>query len=105
MRQLYRSRRDCLLAQIETRLQLWLKPLPAAGGLQLTVQLLQGDEARLTQQASEVGLLLPRLSPLYAGEVQQAGWLLGFAALTPGEIVSACDKLVTLLSHSVQTSR
>lgn len=105
MRQLYRSRRDCLLAQIETRLQPWLKPLPAAGGLQLTVQLLQGDEARLTQQASEMGLLLPRLSPLYGDEPRQSGWMLGFAALTPGEIISACDKLVKLLSRDAQTSR
>lgn len=105
MRQLYRSRRDCLLEQIETRLPAWLKPLPAAGGLQLTVQLLQGDEARLTQQAGEMGLLLPRLSPLYADEPRQAGWLLGFAALTPGEIVSACDKLIMLLSRDAQTSR
>ncbi|HBZ15969.1 PLP-dependent aminotransferase family protein [Pantoea sp. BRR-3P] len=105
MRQLYRSRRDCLLEQINTRLQPWLQPLPAAGGLQLTVQLLQGDEAHLTEQAKARGLLLPRLSPLYAGEAQQAGWLLGFAALTPGEIISACDKLVTLLSHDAKTSR
>jgi GntR family transcriptional regulator/MocR family aminotransferase len=99
MRQLYRSRRDCLLEQIDASLLPWLKPLPAAGGLQLTVQLRQGDEARLTQQAKAVGLLLPRLSPLYAGDARQSGWLLGFAALTPGEIVSACDKLVMLLSR------
>ncbi|WP_336778081.1 MocR-like pyridoxine biosynthesis transcription factor PdxR [Pantoea sp. USHLN256] len=105
MRQLYRSRRDCLLEQIETRLQTWLQPLPAAGGLQLTVQLIQGDEAHLTAQAKETGLLLPRLSPLYANDARQSGWLLGFAALTPGEIVSACDKLVTLLSLHAQTSR
>ncbi len=105
MRQLYRSRRDCLLEQLNTRLQPRLQALPAAGGLQLTVQLMHGDEARLTEQAKSMGLLLPRLSPLYAGAVQQPGWLLGFAALTPGEIVSACDKLVTLLSPPAQTSR
>ena len=105
MRQLYHSRRDRLLEQINTRLQPWLTPLQASGGLQLTVALHQGEEAQLTQQAREIGLLLPRLSPLYADSQPQAGWLLGFAALTPGEIVSACDKLVTLLSRYAQTSR
>lgn len=102
MRQLYHSRRDRLLAQINTRLHPWLLPLPAAGGLQLTVTLQHGDEAKLTQQAADSGLLLPRLSPLYSGEARLSGWILGFAALTPGEIVSACDKLVTLLSRFAQ---
>ncbi|MDI9220061.1 PLP-dependent aminotransferase family protein [Pantoea sp. EA-12] len=105
MRQLYHSRRDRLLEQIHSRLQPWLTPWHATGGLQLAVTLNQGDEAQLTQQASEVGLLLPRLSPLYAGDTKQAGWLLGFAALTPGEIISACDKLVRLLSRYAQTPR
>lgn len=105
MRQLYHSRRDRLLEQINTRMQPWLKPLQAAGGLQLTVCLKQGEEAPLTQQAAEMGLLLPRLSPLYAGNTSQKGWILGFAALTPGEIVSACDKLVMLLSRYGQTTR
>lgn len=105
MRQLYQSRRDCLLAQIHTRLQPWIRPLHAAGGLQLTVELLAGDEAQLTQQASDIGLLLPRLSPLYATPARQSGWMLGFAALTPGEIVTACERLETLLARSVQTRR
>lgn len=98
MRQLYHSRRDRLLTQIEQHLQPWLRPLPATGGLQLTVELLQGDEARLTQQAQADGLLLPPLSPLYAGASKQQGWILGFAALTPGEIDRACAKLVRLLA-------
>ncbi len=98
MRQLYHSRRDRLLMQLEQHLQPWLRPLPASGGLQLTVELLQGDEARLTQQAQADGLLLPPLSPLYAGASRQQGWILGFAALTPGEIDRACAKLVRLLA-------
>lgn len=101
MRQLYHSRRDRLLQQIGTRLQPWLTPLPSAGGLQLTVTLTQGDEAHLTQRARECGLLLPRLSPLYSGSERQAGWILGFAALTPGEITRACDTLATLLARAL----
>ncbi|MGK3141437.1 PLP-dependent aminotransferase family protein [Pantoea sp. C2G6] len=99
MRQLYRSRRDLLLAQISQRLTPWLTPLASAGGLQLTVSV-QQNEARLTAQAAQHGLLLPRLSPLYAGPDRQQGWILGFAALTPDEIVAGCDKLERLLRES-----
>ncbi|MDZ7277805.1 PLP-dependent aminotransferase family protein [Pantoea eucrina] len=99
MRQLYHSRRDRLLQELNTRLQPWLTPMPSAGGLQLTVTLNQGDEARLTQLAQESGLVLPRLSPLYSGSVRQSGWILGFAALTPGEITRACDTLAKLLAR------
>lgn len=105
MRQLYHSRRDVLLQQLSTRCAPWLAAFPATGGLQLTVRLLQGEEATLTAEGQALGLQLPRLSPLYAGPAWQPGWLLGFAALTPGEIVSACDKLVTLLSRSGQNAR
>jgi GntR family transcriptional regulator / MocR family aminotransferase len=105
MRQLYHSRRDVLLQQLHTRCADWLTPLPAAGGLQLTVKLWQDNEARLTDEGRAIGLQLPRLSPLYAGETRQPGWILGFAALTPGEIVAACDKLVMLLSRDGQSAR
>ncbi|WP_437613607.1 PLP-dependent aminotransferase family protein [Erwinia sp. V71] len=97
MRQLYRSRRDILLAQLEEKLTEYLQPLSSQGGLQLTVRLLQGDEQRLTQQALQRGLLLPRLSPLFSQQQQTlSGWLLGFSALTPAEIVQAVDKLAQL---------
>ncbi len=105
MRQLYHYRRDRLLDEICTRMQPWLRPFPANGGLQLTVALLQGNEAALTQQAEAAGLLLPRLSPLYHAAAPQPGWLLGFAALTPAEIASACDTLVMLLARGARSSR
>ena len=98
MRQLYHSRRDRLLEQIEQRLSPWLTPIASGGGLQLTVRL-QKDEARLTALAAQQGLLLPRLSPLYAGSSSQQGWMLGFAALTPDEIVAGCDTLLRLLQR------
>lgn len=97
MRQLYRSRRDLLLEQLEQKLAGRLQPLSSQGGLQLTVQLLKGDEQRLTQQAIQNGVLLPRLSPLYSQQEHRLpGWLLGFSALTPAEIVQAVDKLAQL---------
>lgn len=105
MRQLYQSRRDRLLEQIEQRLTPWLTPFPCPGGLQLAVNLLQGDEGALTVQAANAGLLLPRLSPLYSEKTNRQGWLLGFAALTPDEIVAGCDSLVRLLSRSASRQR
>ncbi|PZL89162.1 GntR family transcriptional regulator [Pantoea sp. ARC270] len=98
MRQLYHSRRDRLLEQIAQRLSPWITPIASGGGLQLTVTVEQ-DEARLTALAAQQGLLLPRLSPLYAGSASQQGWILGFAALTPDEIVAGCDKLLRLLQR------
>lgn len=98
MRQLYHSRRDRLLEQIAQRLSPWITPIASGGGLQLTVTV-ELDEARLTALAAQQGLLLPRLSPLYAGSASQQGWILGFAALTPDEIVAGCDKLLRLLQR------
>lgn len=95
MRQLYHSRRDRLLEQIEQRLSPWITPIASSGGLQLTVKV-QQDEARLTALAAQQGLLLPRLSPLYAGPASRQGWMLGFAALTPEEIATGCAKLAKL---------
>ncbi|WP_312240163.1 PLP-dependent aminotransferase family protein [Pantoea sp.] len=104
MRQLYHSRRDLLLRQLETKLADWLRPLPAPGGLQLTVALMKGDEARLTAQAAQFGLALPRLSPLYTGPAT-AGWILGFSALERAEIVAGCDKLAQLFSRHGKSGR
>ena len=97
MRQLYRSRRDLLMEQINARLTPWITPIARGGGLQLTVKLAQ-DEAPLTARAAQIGLLLPRLSPLYAGPARQQGWILGYAALTPDEIVAGCNKLCGVLA-------
>lgn len=105
MRQLYHSRRDLLLEQLENRLSEWLHPLPASGGLQVAVRLKQGDEAQLTAQAAELGLTLPRLSPLYMHQPPQPGWLLGFSALERAEIVAGCDKLLQLFSHCGKSAR
>ncbi|MSE19317.1 PLP-dependent aminotransferase family protein, partial [Pantoea agglomerans] len=66
MRQLYHSRRDLLLTLIAQQLSPWITPIVSSGGLQVTVRL-QQDEARLSALAAQQGLLLPRLSPLYAG--------------------------------------
>ena len=96
MCQLYASRRHLLIDQLNNKLADRLVLFPHQGGLQLTVGLKTGGEKRLTQEAAQNGLLLPRLSPLYQQEPAQEGWLLGFSALQPAEIVQAAGKLSRL---------
>lgn len=53
MRQLYRSRRDRLLAQLQP-LSPWLTPIATPGGLQLTVRLREGKkEAALFRRSGK----------------------------------------------------
>ncbi|WP_380179514.1 PLP-dependent aminotransferase family protein [Kalamiella sp. sgz302252] len=96
MRKLYGSRRELLLTELSARLGDRLEPLSQQHGLQLTARLPDGGEERLTQRALQAGLILPRLSPLYQGTARQEGWLLGFSALEPAEIVSAVARLARL---------
>lgn len=94
MRQLYRSRRDWLLTQVEQRLPAFATAQPANGGLQLAVWLPHGQEANLTQQAQQLGVITPGLSALFmTPQARRDGWLLGFSALTPGEISAAVERL------------
>nr|WP_024965208.1 PLP-dependent aminotransferase family protein [Pantoea sp. IMH] len=96
MRKLYASRRELLLAELTTKLGEHVVPFGQGSGLQLTVTLPKGGEQRLTEEARAAGLILPRLSPLYAGKPQHEGWLLGFSSLQRTEIVQAVSKLARL---------
>lgn len=97
MRQLYRSRRDVLLAEVREKLGHFATPAPATGGLQLSVWLPPGQEAALSQQAQRLGILTPGLKAQYqTAQAQRDGWLLGFSALTPGEIRSAVERLAQI---------
>lgn len=95
MRKLYRQRRDVLLECLQ-RAPGWLQPQPSPGGLQIAVRLPEGAERDLSRAGNALGLQLPSLSSLYMGARKQDGWLLGYSALTPSEIVQAC-RLVTAL--------
>ncbi|OKB66248.1 GntR family transcriptional regulator [Serratia marcescens] len=97
MRQLYRSRRDVLLAEVREKLGHFATPNPAAGGLQLSVWLPPGQEVALSLQAQRLGILTPGLAAQYqTTQTQRDGWLLGFSALTPGEIRSAVERLTQI---------
>ncbi|HAT4998866.1 TPA: PLP-dependent aminotransferase family protein [Serratia marcescens] len=97
MRQLYHSRRDVLLAAVREKLDHFATPAPAAGGLQLSVWLPPGQEAALSRQARRLGILTPGLTAQYQTvQAQRDGWLLGFSALTPGEIRCAVERLARI---------
>jgi GntR family transcriptional regulator/MocR family aminotransferase len=99
MRQLYRQRRELLLQACQQHLAPWLRPQPSAGGLQLAALLPAGEEARWTRAAAARGVLTPSLRALYAepdGPAAQDGWLLGYAALTPDEIIAAVRQLARI---------
>jgi GntR family transcriptional regulator/MocR family aminotransferase len=103
MRQLYRSRRDLLLELIQKRLP-WAQPLNAVGGLQLSVTLPPNTEMHLTRKARERGIATPSLSSLHIGTPHNEGWLLGFAALQPGEITEAVETLSKLKLPNLASS-
>ena len=97
MRQLYRSRRDLLLVEVQEKLGHFATPQPAGGGLQLSVWLPPGQESALTQQAQRLGVVTPGLTAQYqTPSLRRDGWLLGFSALTPGEIRAAVERLTRI---------
>lgn len=96
MRKLYGSRRQLLTEQLQQHFDQWLRVIPGNGGLQLTVELLQGQETALTRQASAAGLILPPVSPLFLSDQKLQGWILGYAALQRTEILEACQRLRAL---------
>ncbi|HEE0242408.1 TPA: PLP-dependent aminotransferase family protein, partial [Serratia marcescens] len=56
-----------------------------------------GQEAALSRQARRLGILTPGLKAQYqTAQAQRDGWLLGFSALTPGEIRSAVERLAQI---------
>ncbi|BDT74301.1 HTH-type transcriptional regulatory protein GabR (plasmid) [Comamonadaceae bacterium OS-4] len=95
MRQLYRSRRDLLLELIQKKLP-WAQPLSIVGGLQLSVALPQNTEAYMTRKAAEKGIATPSITRLHISTPQNEGWMLGFAALQPGQISEAVETLSKL---------
>ncbi|GAA0519448.1 hypothetical protein GCM10009414_31180 [Tatumella terrea] len=94
---LYAARRQLLISVLDEHLSTRLRLMPGEGGLQLAVELLHGDEQRLTRQARQRGLILPPLSPLYMTQEKKYGWILGYSALQRAEILQACQALRDVL--------
>lgn len=96
MRQLYGSRRNLLMQQLQSKVGDWLYVSPRQGGLQLAALLQEGDETALSQRANAMGISTPGLSTLYLQPPAQTGWLLGYAGLRNEEIVAAVEQLAKL---------
>jgi GntR family transcriptional regulator/MocR family aminotransferase len=101
MRQLYRARRDSFIKSFETHLSPYATMAASAGGLQIACQLKVGLNERQTEKpASAAGVELPSLRRLYLGSRPEEGWLMGFAASTPGEISEAMRRLAKYLENA-----
>ncbi|WP_338879922.1 PLP-dependent aminotransferase family protein [Achromobacter veterisilvae] len=98
MRKLYAGRRRALLEAIGRHLGGIAMAVRPPGGLQIPCLLERGwSEEKTIRQAAAVGLRLPGLSRLYAGDPKQQGWLLGYASLTAYEIEAAMRRLAQAL--------
>ena len=94
MRKLYAGRRQAMLEAIERHLAGIARALPPPGGLQIPCLLEPGWTEHETQRrAAAIGLQLPGLSRLYAGQHKEQGWLLGYASLSAHEIDAAMARL------------
>lgn len=98
MRKLYTARREVILDAIAKHLKGIVTALRPVGGLQIPCLLAPGwSEQDTIRRAATVGILLPGLSRLYAGEDKKQGWLLGYASLTAYEIETAILALSRVL--------
>ncbi len=103
MRQLYRARRDAFMASFARNLGSFADAITPAGGLHAACKLKPGLREETTVKAAKsVGLELPTLKRLYAGPNAEAGWLMGFAALTPDQIEESMRRLSHAITHCEQ---
>jgi len=99
MRQIYHARRDAFAEAFEKHLSPFASMIFPSGGLHLTALLNdERDEATSVAAAARHAIELPTLRRLYAGPKGRQGWLMGFAALPPGEAEKAMRKLAKALS-------
>lgn len=99
MRVLYAERRDVLADLLRRHLGAFLVPQVPAGGLQMPCHFVQGlPEDAVVRAARGVGIDLLGLGSLYAVPRNDAGLLMGFAALTPAEMRAAVVKLEKVLA-------
>jgi len=100
MRQLYGERRDLLARLVRRHLDGYLQPRVPAGGMQMPCLLTRDiAEARAVDAARRAGIDLLGLGGLYAGEADQAGFLMGFAAHAPDELEAAVRGLASVLRN------
>ncbi|MDF3836852.1 PLP-dependent aminotransferase family protein [Cupriavidus basilensis] len=100
MRKIYAVRREAMAHAVQRHLSGIVTAHLPPGGLQMPCLLAEGwSEQDTIRQAARAGIQLPGLSRLYARPPAAAGWLLGFAALTPHEIDTATRRLAKAIAQ------
>ena len=98
MRALYAERRNVLAALVRRHLSDFLEPRIPAGGMQMPCVLTRDiSEDQAVAMARQAGIDLLGLTALHASSNFKAGFLMGFAAHTPGEMEGAVKKLASIL--------
>jgi GntR family transcriptional regulator/MocR family aminotransferase len=98
MRAVYAERRDVLERLVRTYLADFLEPRVPKGGMQMPCILTQNiPEAVAVETAKRAGIDLLGLTALHASTKHKAGFLMGFAAHTPGEMEVGVKKLAHVL--------
>jgi GntR family transcriptional regulator/MocR family aminotransferase len=95
-RQVYRQRRDALVAAVARRLP-EARVEGAAAGLGMLLRLNDVDDVELVRAAASRGIRLRPLSPLVLTGPPQHGLLLGYARLSPAKIDAAVEALAALI--------
>lgn len=99
MRAVYAERRDVLARLVRKHLSDFVEARVPAGGMQMPCVFVRDiPEREAVDAARRVGIDLLGLTALYASSKHKAGFLMGFAAHTPGELEIAVEKLVSVLS-------
>jgi GntR family transcriptional regulator/MocR family aminotransferase len=101
MRQLYSARREAFHESFEKHLSCF-GTLEASGGLHVTVELNRDvTEALTTRAAQKCDIELPTLRRLYLDRGKKDGWLMGFAALAPGEAARGMAALAQAIKREM----
>lgn len=99
MRAIYCERRDVLARLVRRHLKDFVEPRVPDGGMQMPCVFIRDiPEQQAIDAARRAGIDLLGLSGLHASrESASAGFLMGFAAHTPGELEAAVKKLAQVL--------
>jgi GntR family transcriptional regulator/MocR family aminotransferase len=101
MRVLYRARQEALLAASRDELAGRLDVQPADGGMHLVGWLPEGvDDQDASRRAAAEGLEAVALSFFSSSRPRRGGLLLGYAGLTPDEIVEGVRRLARALDRT-----
>jgi GntR family transcriptional regulator/MocR family aminotransferase len=101
-RLLYASRREALIASIESHLARWLESIPDRAGTYLIARPVSAlapgfDDRAIAAAAAQAGIAVAPLSACYARRHRRHGLILGYAGTPEDEIDAACASLARVL--------